>query len=122
LRPGDPNLKNLRRRISEAQGKDDSELEKAITAFYSGNYDHAYKTLLDFDARPHSAAIASFARFYAGAALGSKYYLSGAKDENIKIAAFQMFQKAAKGESTYLPNWDIISPKIKVLYSEAINK
>ena len=119
LRPADPGLKNLRQQITDARQKEQGELEKAVADFYSGNYDQAYKSLTDFLARPHAPRLISFARFYAGAALGSQYYLSGAKDENSKSAAIQMFQSAAKGDSAYSPRWDAISPKIKDLYDIA---
>jgi TolA-binding protein len=119
LRPADQGLKNLRQQITDALKKDRSELETAVNAFSGGNYDQAHKALLDFLARPHSALDTSCARFYAGAALAGKYFISGSKDDSSKTAAIQMFQLSAKGDAVYSPQWNSISPKIKSLYEEA---
>ncbi len=119
LRPADRGMKDLRQQITDALKKDDGELEAAVNAFNGGNYDQAHKALLDFLARPHSAAATSCARFYAGAALAGKYFISGSKDDSSRTAAIQMFQLSAKGDAVYSPQWNSISPKIKNLYVEA---
>jgi TolA-binding protein len=119
LHPGERKLKELRQQITDGRKKDEGELESAVSAFTGGNYDQAHKILAAFLLRPHSSSVVSFARFYAGAALAGKYFLSGSKDDNSKNAAIQMFQLSAKGDTAYSPPWESISPKIKSLYLEA---
>ena len=63
-----------------------------------------------------------FDRFYAGAALGSRFLLSGAKDESMKNAAMKMFEQSLKDDPSYSPRWEALSPRIRDLYAEAIRK
>ena len=119
LRPDDPGLKQLRRQIDDRLNADESELFNAVEAFYGGKYQESEKTLEAFLGRAHCQSAIALARFYAGAALGSRFLLSGGKDLALRDAAVKMFEQSVKGNPAYQPRWDAVSPKLKDLYSEA---
>jgi tetratricopeptide (TPR) repeat protein len=121
-RQPEQNTKKGRTQIEEASRKDKSDLVEAINAFYGGKYEQAVELLARFLERPHSGTITAFAHFYAGAAMGNKFYLSGQKDETSKRSAIQMFQQTLKADPNYMPRWDAVSPKIKDLYAESTRK
>jgi len=108
-----------RRRIEEMRQREDRELRDALADYYSGKYEQAYGALKAFLNSSHSVSITAFARFYAGAALGSKYYLSGGSDDVARNTAIQYFQQVAGEDPSYVPRWDALSPRIKELFMEA---
>jgi len=122
MRPDDLRVKTQRQLIEKSLTAEKNEISNAIAAFYGGRYEEAQKTLEDFLGRPHSAFYMALARFYAGAALGSRFLLSGAKDESTKNAAMKMFEQTLKDDPGYSPRWDALSPKIKDLYAEATRR
>jgi tetratricopeptide (TPR) repeat protein len=109
-------------KTNESRKREEIELAGALNAFYAGRYEQSFKALQDFLSRPHSVSMTSFARFYAGAALGSKYFLSGGKEEAARNDAIQLFQQTIKGDPTFSPRWDTVSPKIKDLFAEATRR
>jgi tetratricopeptide (TPR) repeat protein len=122
MRPDDPRVKTQRQLIEKNLTAEKNEISNAIAPFYSGRYEEAQKALEDFLLRPHSAFYMALARFYAGAALGSRFLLSGAKDESMKNAAMKMFEQSLKDDPSYSPRWEALSPRIRDLYAEAIRK
>lgn len=122
VRPGDPGLKRLRQQIETALAKEENQLADGITAYYDGRYEQAQKALEEFLARRHSAPVTALARFYSAAALGSRFFLSGGKDEAMKNTALRMFQQTLKDDPGYSPRWDVVASRIRDLYSEANKK
>ena len=122
IRPGDGNVKRLRQRLETALAKEENQLVDAITAYYDGRYEQAQKALEEFLERGHSAHMAALARFYAAAALGSRFFLSGGKDQSTRNAALNMFRQTVKDDPDFSPRWDSVSSRIKELYSEANKK
>jgi len=121
IHPSDPAVKGWADRIRKGIEQDERELEEAITAFYQGKYPEAEKGLEGFLRRAHSPRVVAFARFYAGAAQVSDYYVTGARDQQKKEAAASSFAQSFKEDPEYSPRWETVSPKIKSLYFE-VNK
>jgi len=120
--PHDPRLKELHQQLDAALKAEENELADAISAFYGGQYEQAQKALDDFLRGRHSPPTIAFARFYKGAALGSRYFLSGGKDQAMKNAAMELFEQTLKDYPAFSPRWDAVSSRIKDLYSEAAQK
>jgi tetratricopeptide (TPR) repeat protein len=119
LRHADPKVNEMRQQLETAITNEENKLVEAVNSFYSGRYEQAQRALGDFLQVPHSPSVRALARFYQGAALGSRFFLGGGKDEEARGAAIQLFRQALKDDPSYSPHWDAISPKIRDLYLAA---
>lgn len=122
LRRGDANVSRLQQQLEAAVKTEENELADAIAAFYGGQYEQAQRALESFLLRRHSPSLVALARFYQGAAVGSRFLLAGGKDETTRNAALQLFRQALKDDPAFSPRWDALSPRIKDLYQEATRK
>jgi tetratricopeptide (TPR) repeat protein len=120
MRPGDPSAKSIQQRIETGVGNEMNELSKGLVAFYDGRYAEAQKGLDEILRGKHSPSIMALTHFYAGAALSSEFLLAGGKDKSKKDAALKAFQQTLVADPGYAPRWDAVSPKIKQIYSEAV--
>ncbi len=122
IRSSDPSVKDWADQIRKGIEQDERELQAAVTAFYQGKYPEAEKGLDTFLQRGHSPKVVAFARFYAGAALASDFYLTGGKDQQKKDAATNSFTQSFKEDPEFAPRWETVSPRIKALYQEVSKK
>ncbi len=122
LRPSDSNVPRLKQQLEAAVSNEVNELGDALAAYYGGQYEQAQKALESFLLRRHSPSLVALARFYQGAAVGSRFLLAGAKDETNRNAALQLFRQTLKDDPAFLPRWDTLSPRIKDMYQEATRK
>ena len=122
IRSSDPAVKDWADQIKKGIEQDERELQAAVTAYYQGKYPEAEKGLDSFLQRGHSPKVVAFARFYAGAALASDFYLTGGKDQQKKDAAANSLTQSFKEDPEFTPRWETVSPRIKALYQEVSKK
>jgi hypothetical protein len=122
LRPNESRLRDFKNLVLERLGNESSELSSGINTYYRGNYPEARKLLTTFLNNPHSPRLLAFARFYAGAAWVSEYYLTGQSDSAKKDEAKKAFSIVLKDSPQFSPDWTKVSPKIRPLFLEAAGK
>lgn len=95
---------------------DDPTLRDIIVSFYAGSRDaeDRFKTYV----YAKQGKKLGLARFYAGASMMTRYYLTGATDQDLRRQAQDMF-KAAKSVDGFTPPEKFISPKIMKAFQEA---
>lgn len=113
--PTNSDTLDLRKQLAELEEAE--PLRKGLVAYYQGNYGDAEESLTDYvDSQGRKRALAYFFR---GAVYGSRYFLSGNVDENLKKQAERDFRKVRKETPQFRPSEKFVSPRILELYKDA---
>jgi hypothetical protein len=128
LRPSDPVLVKLVADIKAQQAYEDQRLTEAVKLYYAGKYSDAQNQLNVFLSVPHSASMEALAHFYVAAIPANQYFLSGSttdelkKHDDLKKQALVAFKELDKMYPAFGPPLDTVSPKVRMLYLEAVGR
>ena len=122
LQASDPELAEIDQNIVDAIKNEGDELADAIDLFYSGKYADAQNQLKSFIENPHSPKIKALARFYQAAAMSGEYFLAGTENSGEKDVALTVFAQTTTDDPGFVPPLELVSPKIRDLFTEATNK